>query len=160
MPIPAEALELENRSGGVHGEPTLAAAYDILKRCWRGGDRDRELALHLFFICWYGLVEPLHLTGFENRLDMSEDLNEMLAEAHAYLEPRMFNDAEVLYVTGLAAHLFWFMFEDSETWRQRSIEYRTDYRMLAPNGIDPSVFHNRGAYGRYYAHQAAVKNGY
>jgi len=66
----------------------------------------------------------------------------------------------VLYVTGLAAHLFWFMFEDSETWRQRSIEYRTDYRMLAPNGIDPSVFHNRGAYGRYYAHQAAVKNGY
>jgi len=44
--------------------------------------------------------------------------------------------------------------------RQRSIKYRTDYRMLAPNGIDPSVFQNRGAYGRYYAHQAAVKNGY
>jgi hypothetical protein len=160
MPIPTEALELENKNNGVDGEPTLAAAYDILKRLWRAGDRDREVALHLFFLSWYGLVEPLHLTGFENRLDISEDLNQMLAETHNYLEPQTCNDAEVLYVTGLAAHLFWFMFGDSEIWKQRAIDYRACYRMLAPNGIDPAVFCGRGAYGRYYAQQANVKDGY
>jgi len=160
MSIPTQALELENRNNGIDGEPTLSAAYDMLKTCWRSGDRDREIALHLFFLSWYGLIEPSYLTGFEDRPDIREDLNKMLAETHDYLEPLTSNDAEILYIAGLAAHLFWFMFGDAEAWRQRALDYRTCYRMLAPNGIDPAVFHNRGAYGHYYAHQAGVKDGY
>jgi hypothetical protein len=160
MAIPSEALELENRNIGVNGEPTLAAAYDILKDHWCRGVRDRELALHLFFLAWYGLVEPSHLTGFSEHPDFSDGLSQMLSDVHGYLEPQLADDAEVLYVVGLAAHLFWFMFGDSHVWEQRAIDYRRRYRTLAPNGIDPAVFHNRGAYGDYYAHQARVKDGY
>ncbi len=29
-----------------------------------------------------------------------------------------------------------------------------------PNGINPTIFLNRGAYGEYYAGQAEVKGGY
>ncbi len=160
MPIPPEALKLEDRSIGVNGEPTLAAAYDLLKRDWRRDVRDRELALHLFFLAWYGLVEPSHLTGFSGHPDGSDGLNEMLSEVHSYLEPQLTADAEILYVMGLAAHLFWFMFRDPKVWEQRAVDYRRRYRTLAPNGIDPGVFRDRGAYGHYYARQAAVKNGY
>jgi hypothetical protein len=160
MPIPSEALELENRSIGVNGEPTLAAAYDILKDHWDRGLRDRELALHLFFLSWYGLVEPSHLTGFSEYTDFSDGLHQTLSEVHGYLEPQIADDAEILYVVGLAAHMFWFMFGDSEAWQQRALDYRRLYRTLAPNGIDPTVFRDRGASGHYYAHQAAVKNGY
>jgi len=45
MPVPLEALELENRSVGTHGKPTLAEAYKNLKERWLAGDRDRELGL-------------------------------------------------------------------------------------------------------------------
>jgi len=160
MPIPSEALDLENQSIGVNGEPTLAAAYDILKDQWDRGVHDRELALHLFFLSWYGLVEPSYLTGFSEHADCRDGLNQTLSEVHGYLEPQIGDDAEILYVVGLAAHMFWFMFRDSEAWKQRATDYHQRYRTLAPNGIDPTVFRNRGAYGCYYAHQRAVKNGY
>jgi hypothetical protein len=160
MLIPAEALVLENRSIGVNGEPTLAAAYAILKSRWDAGDRDRELALHLFFLSWYCLVEPAHLTGVAEPTNFSESLNKTLSEAHDYLDPASSSDAETLYVTGLAAHLFWFMFANGEIWERRANDYRTRYRELAPAGIDLAIFRDRGAYGDYYGHQAAVKDGY
>lgn len=50
MPISQKALDLENRSIGINGEPTLAAAYEILKEQWNSGDRDREIGLHLMFL--------------------------------------------------------------------------------------------------------------
>ncbi len=98
MPIPQKALELENRSIGINGEPTLAAAYDILKEQWRNGDRDRELGLHLMFLAWYGLIEPGHLTGFSENDALTQELNQTLTEVHAYFEPQIFQDAEMLYV--------------------------------------------------------------
>ena len=58
MPIPQKALDLENRSIGISGEPTLAEAYKILKEQWQSGDRDRELGLHLMFLAWFGNTEP------------------------------------------------------------------------------------------------------
>ena len=66
MPIPEEALDLENRSIGINGEPTLAAAYEILKNQWNNGERDRELGLHLMFLAWYGTSEPEYITGFSD----------------------------------------------------------------------------------------------
>jgi len=160
MPIPQKALELENRSIGINGEPTLADAYEILKEQWRSGDRDRELGLHLMFLTWYGLIEPAHLTGFSETDDLSQELNLMLAEVHEYFETQIYQDVEILYVFGLAANLFWFMFDDASEWKKRSIEYQQRYRALAPNGIDSAIFYNRGAYGDYYAGQAKVEGGY
>jgi hypothetical protein len=40
------------------------------------------------------------------------------------------------------------------------MEYRKRYRDLLPNGIDPTIFHNRGAYGAYYCGQAKISGGY
>jgi hypothetical protein len=160
MTIPQEALDLENRSVGINGEPTLADAYRILKERWLNGDRDRELGLHLMFLAWYGLVEPGHLTGFVESDELRRELNQVLTEVHKYFEPQIYQDAEMLYVVGLAAHMFWFMFDDASTWEKCAIEYRQRYHALAPDGIDPATFQNGGAYGAYYAGQATVKGGY
>jgi hypothetical protein len=160
MPIQQNALDLENRNVGIKGEPTLAEAYKILKEGWLDGDRDRELGLHLMFLAWYGLVEPGHLTGFVDGDELRRELNQLLTEVHTYFEPKINQDAEMLYVVGLAAHMFWFMFDDASAWEKRAIEYRQRYHALAPNGIDPAMFQNRGAYGAYYAGQVTVKGGY
>ncbi len=160
MPITQKALDLENRSIGIDGEPTLADAYVILKDQWKNGDRDRELGLHLMFLSWYGIIEPGHLTGFSETDGLRQELMQMLTEVHAYFEPQIYQDAEMLYAVGLAAHVFWFMFDDDLAWEKRSIEYRQPYRALMPNGIDPAIFHNRGAYGEYYAGMAEVEGGY
>lgn len=160
MPIPKKALDLENQFIGVRGKPTLAAAYGILKEQWCNGDRERELGLHLMFIAWYGLIEPGHITGFSENEKLWKELNETLTEVHSYYEPQIKQDVEMLYVVGLAAHMFWFMFDDASAWEHRGKEYQQYYRALAPNGIDPAIFHNRGAYGEYYAGQATVIGGY
>jgi hypothetical protein len=160
MPIPQEALDLENRSVGIDGEPTMAAAYLILKEQWRSGDRDRELGLHLLFLAWYGLVEPEHITGFTKAEEEKRELNQVFTEVHAYFEPQINGDAEMLFTVGLAAHMFWYMFDDAPVWEERAERYRHLYRALLPDGINPKIFSGRGAYGEYYAGQAAVAGGY
>ncbi len=164
MPIPQQALELENRSIGNNGEPTLADAYEILKEHWRNGDRDREIGLHLMFLSWYGIIEPRHITGFPETDEMRQELIQMLNRVHAYFEPQIHQDAEMLYVVGVAAHMFWFMLEDdledARVWEKRAENYHKHFRAILPNGIDPIIFHNRGAYGEYYAGQAKVEGGY
>lgn len=160
MGIPQEALELENRSIGVDGEPTLADAYAILREKWIAGDRNRELGLHLMFLAWYGMVEPPFLTGFFERNELNESLMQTFAEVHDFFEPNIGKDAEVLYAFGLAAHLFGFIFDQPKTWELRAAEYRKLYRDAEPNGLDPNIFKDRGAYGDYYGHQARVKGGY
>jgi len=159
MSIPQEATDLENRSLGTDGEPTLGEAYKILKQRWIDGDRDREVGLHLMFLAWYGIIEPAHLTGFEESYEMRDELSQTLREVHEYFEPKIYQDAEMLYAIGLAAHMFGFMFDNASTWEKRAIEYRKRYHALAPNGIDPATFYNRGAYGAYYAGQATIKVG-
>ena len=160
MSISQKALEFENRNIGASGKPTLADAYEILKEQWSNGDCDREVGLHLMFLAWYGLIEPEHLTGFFVTEDLRQELNQLLNEVHDYFELQIYKDAEILYVFGLMAHMFWFMLEDNSIWEKRSIEYRQRYRALAPNGIDPEIFRNRGAYGAYYAGQAKIEGGY
>ena len=160
MDIPVEALELENRSIGIGGEPTLADAYAILRERWIAGDRNRELGLHLMFLAWYGMVEPPFLTGFLEENEINGSLMQTLTEVHNFFQPRTAEDAELLYAFGLAAHLFGFMFDDPTTWELRGEEYRKLYRQIAPNGIDPTIFDGREAYGDYYGHQARIAGGY
>lgn len=156
MPIPQEALELENRSIGMDGEPTMAAAYRILMDHWRSGERDRELGLHLMFLAWYGLVEPEQYTGFAEAEEEKRKLRLTFNEVHAYFEPQIEQDAEMLYTVGLAADMFWYMFDDAAVWEERGERYCRLYRALLPDGIDPEIFRGRGAYGEYYAGQAAA----
>ena len=97
MDIPVKALELENRSLGKHGEPTLAEAYEVLLECWRSGDRGRELGLHLMFLAWYMLCEPSHLTGHDEARTPSAKLMAVFNEIHDYFAPAIAHDAEMLY---------------------------------------------------------------
>jgi len=105
MPIPHEALDLENRSVGTNGEPTLSEAYKILKERWLDGDRDRELGLHLVFLAWCGLVEPAHLTGFLESDELRHELNQMLTEVHTYFEPQIYQDGDALRCWVSGAHV-------------------------------------------------------
>jgi hypothetical protein len=161
MPIPADALALENRSIGSRPEPTLGAAFVLLRDAWDAGERDRELALHLAFLAWYLIVEPPHLTGAPK--DMSGAMD-VFDEAHAFLLPHgaSSDDAEALYAIGLAAHMFpWVPGRgDADEWTARAEAYRKRYRELRPHGIDPATFEGRGAYGAYYASQSDVERGY
>lgn len=157
MTIPPAALELENRSIGVDGEPTLGAAYDILVNEWRTGNQTRELGLHLMFLAWYLLCEPPHLTGL---IDPDTPLAATFNEIHEHFEPTIRQDPEMLYVVGLMAHLFPYLLGEDEMWARISREYRGMYRRQVPGGIDSTVFKGRGAYGDYFADQAAVRDGY
>jgi hypothetical protein len=160
MPISPRAIELENEGMADPRKGTLAAAYAILRGDWLRGDRDRELALHLMFLSWYMLIQPPHLTGFDETRVSSADLVAMFTEVHDHLAPANNDDAEALYAVGLMSHLAPWLLGDHASWEARSEEYRRTYRRLKPNGLDPSYFEGRGAYGRYFAGQAAVKDGY
>jgi hypothetical protein len=160
MPIPVEALEFENRSIGQNGEATLAAAYQILKREWEAGVREREVALHLLFLAWYGLCEPTHLTGFDEMPAQVNELEHTFNQVYHSLQPNIDSDPEMLYVVGLMAHLFPYLLGDEATWIERSKHYRQRYRSLAPTGLDSAIFRGRGAYGDYFAGQTQVVNGY
>ena len=170
MSIPAKALELENLLLDKEGNEaaTLAAACEILEEEWRRGNRDRELALHLMFLAWYGMCEPAYLTGFETQEGssymlkdgLSDELRTIFQKVHDCFRPSISQDPEMLYVVGLMAHLFPYLLGDCFEWDARSIEYRKRYRTLRPDGISPGLFKGRGAYGDHFAYQAKGKNGY
>jgi hypothetical protein len=159
MGIPVQALELE-KFDVAGGKPTLAAAYEILRDARRSGDRDRDLALHLMFLCWYMLIEPPHLTGLDQRCVPSSELVAVFNEVHDYMAPGSQGDAEFLYVVGLMSQLAPWLLGDNDMWEARSSQYRVSYRRLQPNGLDPRAFEGRGAYGEYFAGQARVKDDY
>ncbi len=160
MSIPQRALELENRYRSLEadGEATLFAAYQVLRDHWRSGHCDRETALHLAFLAWFMLVEPARQTGYEQTEDNDTELVSLFNEAHDWLDPAQSEDAELLYVFGLMADLAGYLVMTE--WERCSREYHVEYRQLRPDGLDPKIFHDRGAFGDYFAMQAAVKDGY
>lgn len=161
MTLPQTILDLENRSIGDQGEPTLGAALELAAAEWRSGNRDRELCLHLLFLSWYCNLEPPYLTGYEQSAFPSNELPELFHEVYTACEPQILNDAECLYIVGLMAMLTPSLLGDDEAiWQARSVAYRHRYRELAPKGLDASRFAARGAYGDYFASQVVVSNGY
>jgi len=161
MGIPEQAIELELLSLGMHGKPTLGAAYEILLDEWQSGDRNRELGLHLMFLSWYLLIEPSHLTGLNEERISTDELTAIFNEVHEHMTPINNGDAEALYVVGLMADLSPWLLGDNATWKARSSEYRLLYRAMQPDGIDPTVFEDRGAYGAYFASHARInRDGY
>jgi hypothetical protein len=160
MTLPKEVMELENRSVGIDREPTLFAAYMILKQLWDEGDRDRELALHLMFLAWFGMTEPVHITGFPKFEYMDQDLQTFFSEVHDFFVPTICSDPEMMYIVGLIANMFGHSFDNPEKWEKIAKDYQWRYRIYYRYGIDPSIFENRGAYGDYFFGQANVENGY
>ncbi len=96
----------------------LRRLSEILKEQWQNGERDREIGLHLMFLAWYGMIEPEHLTGFSESANSTQELNEIFAEIHDYFESQIYQDAEMLYAFGVAAHMFWYMFDETNIWEK------------------------------------------
>ena len=160
MGIPSLALELEQRSLGVGGEPRLGEAFELLRNAWRSGDRDRDLGLHLMFLAWYLAIEPPYLTGLDESQTPSIELPPVFSEVHDYFAAGIDRDPEMLYVVGLMARLCPWCIGDVGLWEMRSENYRKAYRRLAPDGIASSAFEGRGFYGDYFAGQSRAAGGY
>jgi hypothetical protein len=158
MTISARALEAEREAYLKSETATLADAYRGLLRQWELGDHDRETGLHLLFLAWYGLVEPASITGFEDT--ESDGLRTTFNEIYSEMDSSLASDPEFLYAVGLMAHLFPWALGRTEEWEQRAEEFRLRYRSLAPHGLNPASFADRGAYGLYFGHQAAIPGGY
>jgi hypothetical protein len=105
MALPAALLDLEDRSIGPLGEPTLGEALRLARDEWHAGSRDRELGLHLLFLSWYCNLEPAHLTGLDERVVPSSTLAALFQEVFATFRPTIHDDPECLYVVGLIAAL-------------------------------------------------------
>jgi hypothetical protein len=160
MTISAATLAAEVGAYRKDGTATLAEAYRRLLGQWNLGDHDREVGLHLLFLSWYGLVEPMFITGFEENDTVSEGLRGTFNRVYSAMEPSLASDAEFLFVVGLMAHLFPGALGKPEEWEHRAEEYRRKIRSLAPSGLDPASFSDRGAYGLYFGSQAGVHEGY
>ena len=160
MNLPDEILELENRSIGAEGEPTLGKALLLAANEWRSGNRDRELRLHLLFLAWYCNIEPEHLTGVDESLISRSGLPSLFLDVYETFAANIQDDVESLYVVGIMAQISpWLLGGDIATWDARSEAFRVRYRKLLPNGLTPAHFEGRGAYGDYFAGQVAVVGG-
>jgi hypothetical protein len=124
--LPQTILDLENRSLGSHGEPTLGPALQLAVIEWRLGNRDRELRLHLLFLSWYCNLEPPHITGFVERAVSSADLPTIFAEVYETIAAGILDDSECLYVVGLVATLSPSLLggADAETWEREVVSFR------------------------------------
>jgi len=159
--LPRAILDLENRSVGAEGEPTLGRALQLAIADWRSGNRDRELRLHLLFLSWYCNLEPPHLTGLEEAVVASAGLPQLFHDVYDTFANGIMDDVECLYVVGLMAQLTpWLLGGDVATWEARSVEFRRRYRMLLPDGLPPAHFEGRGAYGDYFLGQLMVPGGF
>lgn len=161
MNWPDTILALENQSLGAHSEPTLGQALRLAIDEWDAGNRDRELRLHLLFLAWYCNLEPPHLTGCDDTVVPSARLPAVFSAVYETFAESILDDAEALYVVGLIATLTpWLLGGDHEVWEARSRDFRARYRALVPEGLPPSTFEGRGAYGDYFAGQVQVLGGF
>src|SRR5438046_8323469 len=103
MGILAAILALENRSIGENSERTLGSALQLAVAEWSAGNRDRDLRLHLLFLCWYCNLEPPHITGFDEAVINSEELAQLFHDVYVTFADGIMNDAECLFVVGLIA---------------------------------------------------------
>lgn len=161
MSFPKAILDLENRSVGAREEPTLGDALELAAAEWRSGNRDRELRLHLLFLCWYCSLEPPYLTGLNESRVPSTDLPRLFQDVYSSFADGIQDDTECLFAVGLMAQLApWALGEDVQTWESRSAAFRARYRSLAPAGLSPALFQGRGAYGDYFSGQVVVPGGF
>ena len=162
-----------SRAAARHWTPKPAASGPVVSRLLatrsssrppsgRLGNRNRELRLHVLFLCWYCAVEPPFLTGLQ-RVDLPVDaIAATVSRRLRHVQGRcVLDDAGSLFIVGLMAQLApWALGEDASTWNSRSATFRARYRKLLPGGLSPTAFAGRGASGEYFAGQVTVPGGF
>jgi hypothetical protein len=143
VPSLAEINEAERPCLGATGEPALHRSLGLLRQRWAAGCRDRETALRLLFLCWYGGIEPPFLTG----IDGVPDGPELCEQAYASLGGSACQDPEVCYVVKLMIELCPWCLGDPEHWAAIGPPEASDaYR----SQVSAASFADRGAYGEYF----------
>jgi hypothetical protein len=126
---------------------SLGRAYDALVGRWKEGARDRETALRLLFLIWYGLAEPPYITGLKdvNRTRINELFQRLGGEFST--------DPEVLFVIfAMCETAPWALGEESY-WRDIGGRFRLRLREHQNSGLSRSTFVRRGAYGYYFSNR-------
>ena len=144
IPTIAEVDDIESKGGACLGE-----SFAMLQRRWESGGRDRETALRLLFLCWYGCCEPPDCTGLPGKVEA-----QLVCEAFDYLGGQSSSDPEVCFAVVIMAALFPYCMGSEDKWT----EIGANMLARAKSAVDclsVSVFGGRGAYGAYFGHMLA-----
>jgi hypothetical protein len=133
-----------------HSSPhtaSLGRAYDALVVRWKEGARDRETALHLLFLIWYGQAEPPYLTGLK-------DVNRTrIIELFHRLGGEFSTDPEVLLIVTIMCENAPWALGDEQYWREIGTRFNKRLREQPDSGLSRQTFARRGAYGHYFANK-------
>lgn len=145
--------KVEDRYTGPQGEASLGEAFTMLQGRWASGARDRETCLRLAFLAWYSCAEP---NGYTELPSDQELTSTTFAHALAALGGEQSTDPEACYTLGLMAKMLpWAICAKNEAyWRHVGESLTLRARELAPQGLAPSKFVSRGAYGEYFSQQS------
>jgi hypothetical protein len=127
--------------------PSLGKAYDALVARWKEGARDRETALRLLFLIWYGLAEPPYFTGLKdvNRTRISELFQRLGGEFST--------DPEVLFVVAIMCEIAPWALGDETYWKSLGERFQQRLKEIPNLGLSRLTFAKRGAYGYYFANR-------
>ena len=127
--------------------PSLGRAYDALVVRWKEGARDRETALRLLFLIWYGLAEPPYFTGLKdvNRTRINELFQRLGGEFST--------DPEVLFVIATMCQIAPWALGEEPYWRGIGDRFRLRLRERLQSGLSRLTFARRGAYGYYFGNR-------
>lgn len=146
--LPIEKITaIEDEYHSASHAPSLGRAYDAFVARWKEGARDRETALRLLFLIWYGLAEAPYFTGLKdvNRTRINELFQRLGGEFST--------DPEVLFVvTTMCETAPWALGEESY-WRTLGTRFRQRLLELPEPGLSKTTFARRGAYGYYFANR-------
>jgi hypothetical protein len=142
-----EITKIEDEYHGMRGNPSLGRAYQALNERWINGARDRETALRLLFLTWYGTSEPQEFTGIGD-VDIPR-CRELLKS----LGGEDTDDPEVLFAISIMATVSSFSLGDEQYWESIGSKFRARLIQIGNEALKISQFDKRGAYGDYFAHQ-------
>ncbi len=139
------AIEEEHYSSS--HTPSLGRAYDAFVARWKEGALDRETALRLLFLIWYGAAEPPYFTGLK-------DLNRTrITELFHSLGGEFSTDAEVLFVVAVMCQVAPWGLGEEPYWKGVGELFRVRLRERPQAGLSRKTFARRGAYGHYFANR-------
>ena len=125
-------------------------AYERLCANWFAGDRDREPALHLLFLCWWHWAG----TEFLNAFSGDPPPAELWHEVFAHFGGEASFDAELLFVASIMTEVTPWAFGDEKVWAAAAQRMMARSLTLKPDGFSPEAFEGRSDYGDYFASQA------
>ncbi len=129
----------------------MKTEWETLLARWSSGDRTREAALRLMFLCWYSCIEPPHLTGLEGVVAPGG----LIEELFEFLGGEDSTEAEFLFVVAVMAAVAPWCLGDVQRWDAIGVRFRARLAGYVPA---PEVFSGRGGYGEYFAGQALASS--